>query len=47
MEVIRIGIIGVGGMAQSHIKGLQNVGTFKIEAICDSNRVRLKKSASN
>lgn len=43
MEVIRIGIIGVGGMAQSHIKGLQNVGTFKIEAICDSNRVRLKK----
>ncbi|MCM2979494.1 Gfo/Idh/MocA family oxidoreductase [Niallia circulans] len=43
MGVIRIGIIGVGGMAQSHIKGLQNVGTFKIEAICDSNRVRLKK----
>jgi len=43
MEPIRIGLIGVGGMAQSHIKGLQNVGTFKIEAICDVNNLTLQK----
>ncbi len=43
MEKIRIGLIGVGGMAQSHIKGLQNVGTFQIDAICDSNNKNLKK----
>lgn len=40
---IRIGLIGVGGMAQSHIKGLQTVGTFQLKAICDLNIINLKK----
>lgn len=43
MGKIRIGLIGVGGMAQSHIKGLQNVGMFTIEAICDLDNKNLKK----
>lgn len=35
MGKFRVGIIGLGGMAQSHIRGLQAIDSFEIMAICD------------
>ncbi len=35
MSIYRIGLIGLGGMAQSHIKGMKQVPGMMISAICD------------
>ncbi len=43
MEKIRIGIIGVGGIANgAHIPQLQKCSNAKITAICDNDEARLK-----
>ena len=41
--MLKIGIIGVGGIAQSHIKMLEKVPQAKICAICDINEEALQK----
>lgn len=38
----RIGIIGVGGIAQLHIRQLQEIETCKIAAICDIDPQKLR-----
>lgn len=40
--MLRIGIIGVGGIAQTHIKQLQDCKDTKITAICDIDKNKLK-----
>ena len=41
---IRIGIIGVGGIAMgAHVGGLKNVKNCRISAICDTDTARLKE----
>lgn len=41
--MLNIGIIGVGGIAQTHIRMLKKVEQAKICAICDINEERLQK----
>jgi len=35
MDVVRIGMVGVGGMGSVHVRNLLNVGGAEIRAICD------------
>ena len=44
MSVVKLGLIGVGGIVQSvHMKELVNVKEAKVVAICDINPARLEK----
>lgn len=43
MKTVRIGIIGVGGIARAHIAGLQQCPDAKITAICDIKPQRLQE----
>jgi Predicted dehydrogenases and related proteins len=43
MKLFRIGLIGLGGMANVHINGLKNVPNTTITAICDVQHAALEK----
>ncbi|MFD0693249.1 Gfo/Idh/MocA family protein [Paenibacillus sp. GCM10027628] len=43
MKHFRIGLIGLGGMAQAHIKHIQGIENFSITAICDVTETSLAK----
>jgi len=43
-EKIRVGMIGVGGIAQGHIERLLKIQGVEIAAICDANPVSLTKT---
>lgn len=43
MEHFKVGIIGLGGMAQAHIRGLKAVPIFTITSICDIDEEKLLK----
>ncbi|MFD0960798.1 Gfo/Idh/MocA family protein [Paenibacillus chungangensis] len=43
MKMVRIGFIGVGGMAQHHMKTLQNMEGVQLTAIFDINEERAKE----
>ena len=45
-DKIRIGLIGVGGRAQSHIKALTRLPGIEIPAICDIDSTNITRSAS-
>lgn len=45
MEKVRIGFIGVGGMAEYHMKTLQQIDDAVITAVCDMNADRAKEIA--
>lgn len=45
MKTIRIGIIGTGGIAQSHIKELREVPDAEIVAVCDIDVSRARSAA--
>lgn len=40
--MVRVGIIGMGGISVAHIGGLQNVQDAKITAVCDINEEKLQ-----
>ncbi|MFT8322739.1 MAG: Gfo/Idh/MocA family oxidoreductase [Bacillus sp. (in: firmicutes)] len=44
MKQFKVGIIGIGGMAQAHISGLQAVPQFTITSICDIDEDKLIKA---
>ncbi|WP_167859092.1 Gfo/Idh/MocA family protein [Paenibacillus cymbidii] len=46
MEQVRVGIIGVGGMAEHHMKTLRQVERAQITAVCDINRERARHIAA-
>ncbi len=43
---IKVGFIGVGGIAQVHLKNLNQIDGVKIAAVCDANIERGEKAAS-
>jgi predicted dehydrogenase len=43
-RTFRVGIIGLGGMAHAHIKGVQTLGDCEIAALCDVDATRLKQA---
>lgn len=50
MEGIRFGIVGCGGIARAHVKGLRtlwvnNIRTFNVVAVCDIERERAERLA--
>ncbi|NOU75108.1 gfo/Idh/MocA family oxidoreductase [Paenibacillus sp. LMG 31458] len=45
MEKVRIGFIGVGGMAEYHMKTLQQIDDAVITAVCDMNADRAREIA--
>jgi predicted dehydrogenase len=42
----RVGLIGLGGMAQSHIRHMKGIENFSITAICDVSETSLSKVGS-
>ncbi|GIP37375.1 oxidoreductase [Paenibacillus sp. J31TS4] len=47
MEVVRLGIIGCGGMAGSHAKGFEELeDRMKVTAVCDIDMERVKAAAA-
>ncbi|UKS24685.1 Gfo/Idh/MocA family oxidoreductase [Paenibacillus sp. HWE-109] len=46
MEKVRIGFFGVGGMAEYHMKTLQQIEDAAITAVCDLNKARASEMAN-
>jgi predicted dehydrogenase len=46
LNKVRIGFIGVGGMAQTHMKALQRMEDAEIAAVCDINETLSRQIAS-
>ena len=44
-EPIRIGLIGCGGIAQSHLNALSQLPEFEVLATCDVDRARAQAAA--
>src|ERR1041385_5496066 len=44
-SLVRIGFIGVGGIARHHIQQLEAIAEAKITALCDVERVRAEAAA--
>ena len=45
MEKIRVGIIGTGGISQSHTEGYQRIPNVELVACCDINEEKVKQYA--
>ena len=45
MEKIRVGIIGTGGISQSHVEGYQQIPNVEFVACCDINEPKVKNYA--
>lgn len=45
MEVVRIGFIGMGGIASAHVKNLSEIPEARITAVCDIDEERAKAAA--
>ena len=46
MSKVKIGLIGAGNIANTHLEAYQNVPDAEIVAICDINPKRLEKTAN-
>ncbi len=46
MSAVRLGIIGLGNMGQTHARLVQKIPEIELAAVCDIDRTRLEKVAS-
>jgi predicted dehydrogenase len=46
MRTIKMGIIGTGGIAQTHVRALQGIEGFEVVAVCDLIPERAEKTAA-